>query len=288
MESDLAAAVKCAQNPTASCYNPTCKYHTWVRTCKRTSVNRNIVGSPIPTVLRNVMLLTSNVPTPLVQSGMYRAAKRARTEEPMSLAVQRLLKFIKLAKLFNTAPWADQFFSVNNDIFLRLTSSHLRLICGDEAQTERPKLLQILAAHRRLDGSGNLVWITNRQQGKTTTIGRFIALLGCTAVCGGLLCTIYSTSQDRSVELLKAVRQYLNWFKQHPEGKHIRFTRDCERMFVLWNGVVNNEIAARPKNVDSCRGVSSISLLVKTRQYCCALSARRYWLSAVFPIYFLC
>tara|TARA_Y100001938_G_scaffold114588_1_gene157476 strand:+ start:137 stop:841 length:705 start_codon:yes stop_codon:yes gene_type:complete len=234
------------------------------------------------------MLLTSNVPTPLVQSGMYRAAKRARTEEPMSLAVQRLLKFIKLAKLFNTAPWADQFFSVNNDIFLRLTSSHLRLICGDEAQTERPKLLQILAAHRRLDGSGNLVWITNRQQGKTTTIGRFIALLGCTAVCGGLLCTIYSTSQDRSVELLKAVRQYLNWFKQHPEGKHIRFTRDCERMFVLWNGVVNNEIAARPKNVDSCRGVSSISLLVKTRQYCCALSARRYWLSAVFPIYFLC
>ena len=217
-----------------------------MRSIKRDS-DSLVVGSPIPTAVRNLLLAATSAPAPLVQTGTYRAAKRKRVTE-YSLGVQRLLKFLRLARVFHLAPWASSKFDVNEDIFLRLTASHLPLICGkDEVKRERHQLLQILAAHRRLDGSSNLIWITNRQQGKTTTVGRFIALLACTAICGGLLCTIYAPSLDRAVELLKAVKQYINWFKARPEGSHIKYARDCERMFVLDNGHARNELAARPK-----------------------------------------
>ena len=253
MTSTLANAVNCAKNPNAPCYLSTCNYHNWLRNIE-SKADTLIVGSPIPTVVRNVLLSATSAPAPLVQTGMYRASKRARVE-PLTPAVQRLLKFLRLARIFNQAPWASSFFDVNNDIFLCLTASHLPLICGkDSIKKERHKLLQLLAAHRKLDGSGNLLWITNRQQGKTTTVARFIALLACTAICGGLLCTIYAPSLDRAVELLKAVKQYINWFKAQPSGAHIKYARDCERMFVLDNGQVCNELAARPKNVESCRG----------------------------------
>lgn len=265
--SDWARAVACAKNPSAPCYISSCKYHGWVRATKA-SADALVVGSPIPTVIRNMLLTASTVPAPLVQTGMYRAVKRARPAE-MSVAVSRLLKFLRLARIFHMAPWASSVFDVNEDIFLRLTASHLPLICGSEGvKKERHKLLQILAAHRQLEGSGNLVWITNRQQGKTTTIGRFIALLACTALCGGLMCTIYAPSLDRAVELLKAVKAYINWFKARPEGAHIKYARDCERMFVLDNGQVCNELAARPKNVESCRGGTLACVLCSWYRFC--------------------
>ena len=138
---------------------------------------------------------------------------------------------------------------------MRLTAAHLHLIVGVEgAKNERQQLLRILAARLKLEGSGNLVWITNRQQGKTTTIGRFLALLAASSDAGGLLSTVYSTSLDRAQELVKAAKQFLYWHIHSGGTPKLKFVRDCERSFVLKNKYTENEVAARPKAVDSCRG----------------------------------
>ena len=96
-------------------------------------------------------------------------------------------------------------------------------------------------------------------QGKTSTLAKFIAALAVYSETGGLLATIYSTGLDRAVELVKAAKQYLSWM-QKPAGQlagyeKIQYRRDNERSFVLLtpSGVLN-EISARPRNVESCRG----------------------------------
>jgi len=80
----------------------------------------------------------------------------------------------------------------------------------------------------------------------------FLAALAMCSVVSGLLATVYSTSLDRSCELLKGTKQYLYWYSE--KKKKLHFTRDTDRMFCLrnqYNNVV--EVAARPKNADSCR-----------------------------------
>jgi hypothetical protein len=52
-----------------------------------------------------------------------------------------------------------------------------------------------------LDGASNLVWITNRQQGKTTTLSLFVAAMALACPESGLLFTVYSTSLDRCVSM---------------------------------------------------------------------------------------
>ena len=54
---------------------------------------------------------------------------------------------------------------------------------------------------------------------------------------------------------------------------------------MLWNGVANNEIAARPKNVDSCRGASATSsrpLSFLGQNSPILLHRQQYWLNTVF------
>jgi hypothetical protein len=184
---------------------------------------------------------------------MYVSRKRVKIQQ-YSDGVQRLLEFLRLARMFDNAPWANHWFNVNHDIFVRLTASHLHLIVGPEnAVAEKAQLLKLLSAYTKLDGCSNLVWVTNRQQGKTTTVGKFIALIAVASRTGGLLAAIYSTSLDRAVELIKSAKKYLYWYQQLSGGK-IKFVRDCERTFVVSNGFSENEVGARPKNVDSCRG----------------------------------
>lgn len=50
-------------------------------------------------------------------------------------------------------------------------------------------------------------------QGKTTTLGIFGAALLCTAVLGGTLLCVYSTTLDRAQEVVKAAKQYMYWLK---------------------------------------------------------------------------
>lgn len=244
----MAEALKCAMG-TGPCM-PDCQYHAWVH---RTAGDEScgMPTAPIAGLITSHLGSPQTIRTRMMPTGTYKRRRvQTATHTP---AVARLLHFIKLARKFATAPWASASFDINDAIFMRLVSAHLHLIVGKDGAThERTQLLRILAARLKLEGCGNLVWVTNRQQGKTTTIGRFLALLAATSDAGGLLATVYSTSLDRARELVKAAKQFLYW---HIEtGGTVKFVRDCERSFVLQNEHAANEVASRPKAVDSCRG----------------------------------
>ena len=160
-----------------------------------------------------------------------------------------------------TAPWANVNFAINNIILNRLTASHLHLITGKDEFLNAPKakLYNAISPKINLQDAQNLIWITNRQNGKTSTIGRFIAALAIASPVGGMLCTIYSTSLDRSVELKKSAMTYLHWMTtkgRHHEWPLLKLVMCNFTTFAVQNGDGSpiNSVIARPKSADSCRG----------------------------------
>lgn len=193
-------------------------------------------------------------------------AKRARLQVPDASKVDlatpagRLIRFLRLLDHLGTAPWASSSFAANTEVMERLTASHLGLIVG--CKPPPPELFRLIGgAAVSLERCENLIWITNRQQGKTTTMGRFIAALALQVQSGGTLACVYSTKQDRAAELCKAAKDYMYWMQtdkgRHPEWPSIVFESDNQRQFTVRTGLPGSPAAsvyARPKNADACRG----------------------------------
>lgn len=202
----------------------------------------------------------------LFQSGQMR--KRARIcpkatplESRLTLGERRLHKFLRLLDYMGTAPWANVSFSINTMILHRLTASHLHLIVGKiEFKTApKTKLYSTICSDMDLQSCQNLVWVTNRQNGKTSTIGRFIAALAISSPVGGSLATIYSTSLDRAVELKKSALAYIQWMTgigRNDEWGNLKIHLSNYTTFAIQQGADGaiNTVVARPKNPDSCRG----------------------------------
>ena len=237
------------------CAGDECKYHEWLRR-SRGDVMCGVDRAVLHGSMSQMLLSKHTGSSALLRAGTHkrRRVDAAAVSVGRSEGTLRLLQFLRISRLLSTAPWANKTFDVNDSIFYRLVASHLRLICGsDVVRRERPSLLRLLPTKENLDNAENLCWITNRQQGKTTTIGKFLA---CLSLCGrvsGLLATVYSTSLDRAQELVKSCKQYLYWYKD--SHNDVKFLRDTDRMFVLKNVAgFSCEVASRPKNVESCRG----------------------------------
>lgn len=255
----------------------TCMYHQWVRTHSfaglgkgiktafslRESYKRLLVSGVEAT--RKAAATSRQVP---VRTGQFRrvaacrptdASDRAESKSE-GVAVARMAGFLRLLEYLGTAPWASATFSTNARMISRLVVSHMAVIVGVElAKTHKEALISFVDTDGRISDAQNTVWITNRQQGKTSTLGKFIAALAIYSPRGGLVATIYSTGLDRAVELVKAAKAYIHWMKADADGpaphKGVVFARDNERSFTLRTAEgALNEIAARPRNVDSCRG----------------------------------
>lgn len=172
----------------------------------------------------------------------------------------KLVKFLRLIDHLGNAPWASSMFDANTAVLNRLTASHIGLITGVDRPS--PELYALIAGpDSGLERCENLVWITNRQQGKTTTMGKFIAALAMQVQNGGTLACVYSTKQDRAAELCKAAKEYMYWMQSpagsHPDWPVLEFVRDNERLFEIRTGPPGSPTAlvcARPKNADACRG----------------------------------
>ena len=108
----------------------------------------------------------------------------------------------------------------------------------------------------------------DRQQGKTTTLSKFIAALAIASIAGGNLIFVYSTGLDRAQEVVKASRAVIDWlrttsFAEQAGYPKIRIARDNERMFGVRNPVGGvNEVLARPRTVESCRGDNPWAVVV--------------------------
>lgn len=170
---------------------------------------------------------------------------------------KRLGDYLQILAHLNTAPWASGQFAANSAVMMRLVAAHLPIIVGDE--NPDPALYTMIDGSGKLAAAQNVVWITNRQQGKTTLIGKFLASLVLTARCGGVLACVYSTKMDRAAELCKAAKEYLRWMSTEA-GAHalcpaIEFELDNQRQFTVRVGSrLPLSVMARPRNADACRG----------------------------------
>lgn len=189
-------------------------------------------------------------------------ARPASTSDSATDPTARLVLFLQLLDHLSTAPWACKSFEPNDTMIARLTASHLKLITW----CEKPPVHLYDLLSLPLDEAPyptetlNYVWITNRQQGKTTLIAKFIAALALSAKPTAMLITVYSTKQDRAGELVNAAKRYYHWMMsdegRHPKWPSITLQRDNERGFevALSPTAAASGVFARPKNPDTCRG----------------------------------
>ena len=181
-----------------------------------------------------------------------------RELDPVSNAHARVVKYVQLLEHLRTAPWASGRFAANEDIMLILSAGFMPLIAHDPKPA--PDLYKLLGSRRsQLEQTQNTIWVTNRQQGKTTLLGLIIAAMALSAAPCKTLACVYSTKQERAAELCRAAKDYLYWMRDGA-GKHpywpVHLDRDNERAFSIRRspGEPASEVLARPRNPDTCRG----------------------------------
>jgi len=218
----------------------------------------------------------------IVASGPEKAVPLTASSKHEIVGGAAVERFMRLIEHLHTAPWANKRFTTNDHILSRLIASHLHLIAP---KGNRSELMHIVNPRATLANAQNLVWVTNRQQGKTTTLSKFLAAMAIASPVGGLLFTVYSTSLDRAQELTKAAREYVYWIMTE-EGacedfKNVTLARNNERLFVVSNGVAENTIVARPKNPDSCRGDAPHACIFDEA----AFVSRDFWWKFAYPLF---
>jgi len=189
------------------------------------------------------------------------------SEQDVPLGVRRLFQFLAVLDFLGNAPWANVRFPENEAMLRKFTATHLILIVGrEEYGKHRGTLLSIIDSVSDLSKLVHLTWITNRQQGKTTTLAKFLAAMAMISPMGGPLIYVYSTTRDRAQELIDNAKRYIDWVLHDPRnvdiftswGLHVKsYTANNTIGFSLPSFLDNrivNDIKARPKTADSCRG----------------------------------
>ena len=209
----------------------------------------------LPETHRLLLLHTKAQPEPekrrklLSNAAAY--APTSTTQTVHSPGIRRLLRFLHLLAEFDKAPWASSAFDVNEAMIRRLTHAHLSIIIGEYYVNEKAALEALCNSPDRCK---NLVWITNRQQGKTTTLSKFLAALMVLAPIDGSLACIYSTNYDRAGELLKGAKMYItNMGAKHPLAPAV-ITNNERSMTLRTVDGYTHAASARPRNPNSCRG----------------------------------
>lgn len=170
--------------------------------------------------------------------------------------LQRVVTFLNLLRRLDKAPWASEFFDVNERMMRRLVHSHLPIIVGRQAyEREKSALVALVNAP---DVCQNVVWVTNRQQGKTTTLSKLIAALMTLAPVNGTLVCIYSTNLDRATEVLKGAKQYLQFLGADKPAVIVNNERS---LTVRTRDGFVHSATARPRSPDSCRGDAPASAI---------------------------
>jgi hypothetical protein len=175
-----------------------CSYHQFIRNLS--SVEELIVPFPMPESKRLYRLELGRKKQQQATSALRRidSLPFSRNTSSDSIAVTRLSRFLELLSMFCSAPWCSAFHKPNHMMLQRLTYSHLPIIVGRDHMEAGQELLKNLITSDTTLSPGNQVWICNRQQGKTTTLGQFCATLLMLSVCNAeKTIFLYSTSLDR-------------------------------------------------------------------------------------------
>lgn len=115
----------------------------------------------------------------------------------------KLLKFMDLLDFISyRTPYSSAHFDVNQSVLTKLVVNHLPLIVGKEAAARNTQRLVAVVSAKQLKPA-SLIWVTNRQQGKTTTIAKFLAALLLASPLG--MCSREACVSLRSLEAPKVV-----------------------------------------------------------------------------------
>lgn len=156
----------CGQlTPTATCG---CEYHTRSKATERGRV-------PEAERLARIKEITgADSKAALIRIDTLDMGSFADRTGPGELALVHFMKMLDHIQ-FN-APDKGMNFPVNTSILKQLVVNHLGVIVGESVAAAHSEQLIGIVSKKKLR-SGNLCWITNRQQGKTTTMSKFLATL---------------------------------------------------------------------------------------------------------------
>lgn len=202
-------------------------------------------------------------------SGAFERSRRKRTRtttSDVSEHVLKLVRFRKLLDLLGTAHWASKRFEENEKILNDMMASHLQIIVGfDDAEEHRTALCALISSED-LSFIRHILWITNRQQGKTWLLSRMYAALMMLSPLGGDLIDMYAPLFKRSQAVMFGARQYIVecqtnkswWATLASLGMSIpRFKAENTETFTLHNCVypsIENKFQSCPVTVKSNRG----------------------------------
>jgi hypothetical protein len=151
-------------------------------------------------------------------------AKRAAIPEKLvggsvlPLAVIRLRRFQRAYAILCTLPGKDKPFHENDQIARILTATHLKVIVGDADASDHALVLHSMIDTIDYSSIEYLVWVTSRQQGKTTVLARFAACLMITGITSiDEFINVYSTTKNRSCGLLAEAKAYIDWIMINPD-----------------------------------------------------------------------
>ena len=167
------------------CPENSCAYHKWIQ--QNGNLNVGMAGTAYSFSECQRMLLIGKsenqklyIKKPeekkkLVRCGTFVRKSTTTTAVQIDKSDRRvqakinLAEFLRVIKHLDSAPWANHFFSTNDKMIKRLIASHLPLIVGPkEAENYREYLVSFIDTGTVLTDARNTIWITNRQQVRTT------------------------------------------------------------------------------------------------------------------------
>jgi hypothetical protein len=136
----------------------------------------------------------------------------------LPISVIRLRRFQRAYAILCTLPGKDIPFHENDQIARILTATHLKVIVGDDDAAEHALVLHGMIDTIDYSSIEYLVWVTSRQQGKTTVLARFAACLLITGLMNvDEFINVYSTTKNRSCGLLAEAKAYVDWIMINPD-----------------------------------------------------------------------
>jgi hypothetical protein len=197
-----------------------------------------------------------------------RVAKNLETGVAIPQCVYDLRRFQRTLDILMTRDGADIPFKENDRITRILTATHMSVIVGKKAYKKNKLLLHGMVDTEDFSMISFLLWVTSRQQGKTTVLARFATALMLTARESNLqFINVYSTTKEKAVAIVTEVKEYMDIIRFSPEKikmfadigmtYKLRLIRDTQALITSTSMAypgVEVVIKGRPAKPDSCRG----------------------------------
>lgn len=186
--------------------------------------------------------------------------KRTRIEHEIGVLSEeehRFCKFKRLWDFIETKNGHDRMAYKNREIKDHLLTSHLDYIIGRHG--DKNKIYPLIDSRNDIAWRKHLIWITLRQQAKTTTIEEFIAALVISARGEGKdFIYVYAQKEKSSIELVTGAKSIVEWLAKDENvaihGYPFELYMNNIKSFSVKTAYGINQVNSTAATVRSCRG----------------------------------